>query len=58
MRRRILAMTLAILLSGISLPGQTVPIGVISQSAGAHLNNSSASVGTAVYDSDRLFHRS
>jgi hypothetical protein len=54
MRRRILAMTLAILLSGISLPGQTVPIGVISQSAGAHLNNSSASVGTTVYDSGRL----
>jgi hypothetical protein len=54
MRRRILAMTLAILLSGISLPGQTAPLGVISQSVGAHINNSSASVGTTVYDSDRL----
>ena len=54
MRRRILAMTLAILLSGICLPGQTAPLGVISQSVGAHINNSSASVGTTVYDSDRL----
>ena len=54
MRRRILPMTLAILLSGVSLPGQTAPLGVISQSAGGHLNNSSASVGTTVYDSDRL----
>ena len=54
MRRRILAMTLAVLLSSISLPGQTAPLGVISQSVGAHINNSSASVGTTVYDSDRL----
>jgi len=54
MRRRILAKTLAILLSGISLPGQTAPLGVISQSVGAHINNSSASVGTTIYDGDRL----
>ena len=54
MFRRSLAIALAFLLTGISLPGQTVPLGVVTQSSGGHLNNTAASVGSSIYDSDRL----
>lgn len=54
MRRRILAMTLAFLLTGISLPGQTASLGVITQSSGGHLNSGVASAGTTIFESDRL----
>jgi hypothetical protein len=54
MFRRSLATMLAFLLTGISLPGQTVPLGVVAQSSGGHLNNTAASVGSSIYDSDRL----
>lgn len=54
MFRRSLAMTLAFLLTGISLSGQTAPLGAVTQSSGGHLNNSTASVGTTIYDGDRL----
>ena len=60
MSRRVLAIALACLLGGVSLrgqntpPGQTTPLGVVTQSALAHLNSTEASVGTSVYDNDRL----
>jgi ferric-dicitrate binding protein FerR (iron transport regulator) len=54
MCRPILAMTLAFLLAGISLPAQAPALGAITQSAGGHLNNSTASVGTTIYDGDHL----
>jgi hypothetical protein len=54
MFRRSLATALTILLTGISLPGQTSPIGAITQSTGGHLNNTAASVGTTIYAGDRL----
>jgi ferric-dicitrate binding protein FerR (iron transport regulator) len=54
MCRRILAMTLAFLLTGISLPGQSAQLGVVALSAGGHLNNTAASVGTTIYSGDRL----
>ena len=54
MRRRIAATMLAFLLAGIPLPGQTVSLGVISQSSGGHLNNTVASVGATVFDGDRI----
>jgi len=54
MCRRILATTLAFLLTGISLSGQTAPLGAVTQSSGGHLNNTTVSVGTTIYDGDRL----
>jgi hypothetical protein len=54
MFRRSLATALAVLLTGISLPGQTSPIGAVTQSSGGHLNNTTASVGTTIYAGDRL----
>lgn len=54
MFRRSQAIALAFLLTGITLPGQTVPLGVVTQSAGGHLNNTAASVGSSIYESDRL----
>jgi hypothetical protein len=47
-------MTLVFLLTGICLPGQTAPLGVVTLSSGGHLNNTAASVGTTIYESDRL----
>jgi hypothetical protein len=54
MRRRILATTLAFLLTGISLPAQSAPLGVVTLSTGGHLNNTVTSVGTTIYSGDRL----
>ena len=54
MFRRSLATALVILLTGISLPGQTSPIGAITQSTGGHLNNTATSAGTTIYAGDRL----
>jgi hypothetical protein len=57
MRRRILAMTLAFLVTGISLPAQpagTSVLGVVTQATAAHFNASKVSVGATVYDGDRL----
>jgi hypothetical protein len=54
MFRRILATTLAFLLTSVSLSGQATPLGAITQSSGGHLNNTTASVGTTIYDGDRL----
>ena len=57
MCRRILATTLALLLTGVSLPARPAGIaalGVITQASGAHYNASSVSTGATVYDGDRL----
>jgi ferric-dicitrate binding protein FerR (iron transport regulator) len=54
MFRRIMATTLGFLLTGISLPAQAPALGAVTQSAGGHLNNSTASVGTTIYDGDSL----
>jgi hypothetical protein len=54
MFRRSLATALSVLLTGISLSGQTSPIGAVTQSSGGHLNNTPASVGTTIYAGDRL----
>jgi hypothetical protein len=45
---------LVFLLAGIPLLGQTAPLGVVTQSSGGHLNTVAASVGTTIYNGDRL----
>jgi hypothetical protein len=54
MPRRALAMMLVFLLAGIPLLGQSVPLGVVTQSSGGHLNTAAASVGSTIYNGDRL----
>ena len=56
MRRRVLAVALSYLLAGAALPAQTQnpPAGVVLQSQSARLNTLDASVGTTLYDGDRL----
>ncbi|MGH9744286.1 MAG: hypothetical protein ACRD51_18240, partial [Candidatus Acidiferrum sp.] len=54
MSRRTLSVGLSCLLSAAALPGQAVPAGVILQSSGGHLNSAGVSVGTTLYDGDRL----
>jgi hypothetical protein len=54
MSRRILAAALSCLLSGVALPGQTAPAGVVLQSASARLNTTDAAVGTTIFDGDRM----
>jgi hypothetical protein len=54
MSRRILAIALSCLVSGAALPGQTAPAGVVLQTANARLNTSDASVGTTIFDGDRM----
>lgn len=54
MSRRILSAVLSCLLSAAVLHAQTAPAGVVLQSSSARLNTSDASVGTTLYDGDRL----
>jgi len=54
MRCRTLSAALSCLLSAVALSGQTAPAGVILQSSSARLNTVDASVGTTLYDGDRL----
>jgi hypothetical protein len=54
MSRRIFAVALSCLLSGIALPGQTAPAGVVLQSANARLNTADAAIGTTIFDGDRM----
>lgn len=54
MSRRALATTLVFLLAGMPLLGQAIPLGVVTQSSNGHLNNTVASVGTTIYNGDRL----
>jgi hypothetical protein len=57
MFRRSLAMALAFLLTGISLPARPAgmaALGVVTQASAAHYNAGSVSTGATVYDGDRL----
>jgi len=58
MSRRVLAVSLSFLLAAAALPAQTPtqnpPAGVVLQSQSARLNTTDASVGTTLYDGDRL----
>jgi hypothetical protein len=54
MSRRILAVALSCLLSGLALPAQTAPAGVVLQSASARLNTTDAAIGTTIFDGDRM----
>jgi len=47
-------MILVFLLAGMPLFGQSAPLGVVTQANLGHLNNSVASVGTTIYNGDRL----
>jgi len=55
MRCRVLAVALSSLLAGAALPAQqSTPAGVVLQSQSARLNTIDASIGTTLYDGDRL----
>ncbi|MGC1620135.1 MAG: hypothetical protein WA765_16720 [Candidatus Acidiferrum sp.] len=54
MSRRILSTVFSCLLSAALLHAQTAPAGVVLQTSSARLNSSDASVGTTLYDGDRL----
>jgi hypothetical protein len=52
--RRIAAVALSCLLSGAALPGQGIPAGIVLQTNNARLNSADATIGTTLYDGDRL----
>lgn len=54
MSRRFVAVALSFLLSGVALPAQTAPAGVVLQSASAKLNSTDAAIGTTIFDGDRM----
>src|SRR6202521_6102127 len=54
MGRRILATSIACLLAGIPLPGQTTALGVVTQSSRGHLGTAAASEGATIYEGDRV----
>ena len=54
MSRRILTVALSCLLSGIALPAQTAPAGVVLQSASARVNTIEAAAGSTIFDGDRM----
>jgi len=54
MPRRSLATILVFLLAGIPVRGQSASLGVVTQSSLGHLNNANASVGSTIYNGDRL----
>ena len=57
MRRRIVALTLALFLVGIPSPTRSAGIpalGVVTQASFAHFNAAKASAGATIYDGDRL----
>jgi hypothetical protein len=54
MSRRILAAALSCLLSGIALPAQTAPAGLVLQSVSARLNTTDAAIGSTIFDGDRM----
>jgi hypothetical protein len=54
MSRSLLAIALSCLLSGVALPAQTAPAGVVLQTTSARLNSTDAAIGTTLYDGDRL----
>jgi hypothetical protein len=54
MGRCILATSIACLLAGIPLPGQTTALGVVTQSSRGHLGTAAASEGATIYEGDRV----
>lgn len=54
MNRRLLVFAVAVLLTGVPLPGREVGVGVITQASGAHLNFTVASAGATLFDGDRI----
>jgi hypothetical protein len=54
MARRVLASILVFLLAGIPVLGQSASLGAVTQSSLGHLNNGIASVGSTIYNGDRL----
>ena len=54
MPRRSLATILVFLLAGIPVFGQSASLGVVTQSSLGHLNSAIASVGSTIYNGDRL----
>lgn len=54
MSRRVLAVVLSCLLAGAAWPAQTPSVGVVLQTQSARLNQNDASIGTTLYDGDRL----
>jgi len=54
MPRRSLATILVFLLAGIPALGQSASLGVVSQSSLGHLNSGNATVGSTIYNGDRL----
>ena len=54
MNRRLLAVVLSCWFPGVAMPAQNVPAGVIQQTQSARLNQTDASIGTTLYDGDRL----
>jgi hypothetical protein len=54
MSRRPLAVAMSCLLFGVALPGQTAPAGVVQQSTNARLNTTDATIGTTIFDGDRM----
>jgi ferric-dicitrate binding protein FerR (iron transport regulator) len=54
MSRRALAAVLVSLLAGIPALGQSASLGVVTQSSLGRLNNAIASVGSTIYNGDRL----
>jgi hypothetical protein len=54
MIRRILSVALSCLLSAAALFAQAVPAGVVLQSASARLNTTDATIGTTIFDGDRM----
>jgi hypothetical protein len=54
MPRRTLATILMFLLAGVPVLGQSASLGVVTQSSLGHLNSGIASVGSTIYNGDRL----
>lgn len=54
MFRRALATLLVFLLAGLPVLGQTASLGVVTQSSGGRVNTAATSVGTTIYNGDRL----
>lgn len=52
--RSLLAVTLALLLANGAAPADIGVIGVVTQASRAHIENGSASVGSTLYDGDRV----
>ena len=52
--RQLVAATAVYLLALEPLPGNTIPLGMVTRAENAHLGEATASAGSTVYDGDRL----